>query len=391
MIDIRDEIARLRDDVVGLRRRLHSDPELGLNEHRTAQKIKEYFRGMDVQITDDLFETAVVVDFKGSRGDRCYAFRADMDALPVEEQTGLDFSSAQAGMMHACGHDAHMAILAGFGRYLYMNRDRLESDVRLVFQPAEEAPGGALPLIKAGLLESPKVDAIFGLHMFPDVEEGRIGARPGPIMAQTEEIYIDVEGQSSHGAQPHKGRDALVAACNMVMAFQTIVSRSLDPMEPAVFSIGRITGGERLNIVARNARVEGTMRAFSERDFEYIKQRAVSIAKGIGEVYGCKAKVGFGNGLPPVVNDEGLFNLLTEVAGKDSIDVIKPVMMAEDFSYYQKEIPGLFFMLGTGNSGKGYTHPLHSCYFNFDEEVMMTGVEVYARILEKLGGLKTAK
>jgi amidohydrolase len=390
MINIRKGIADLKEDVVNLRRKIHSNPELGLNEFKTSRAIREFFRGLDVHIIDNMFKTSIIVDFKGNKSGKCYAFRADMDALPVEEKTGLEFSSREKGVMHACGHDAHMAILAGFGKYLASNREKLKHNVRLIFQPAEEAPGGALPLIKAGVLDNPEVNGIFGLHLFPDVEEGRIGMKTGPIMAQTEEIYVDVEGQSSHGAQPHKGKDALVAACNMVMAYQTIVSRSIDPMEPAVFTIGKITSGERLNIIARDARIEGTIRGFSEEDFNLIKKRAIAITRGIGEIYDCKTRVGFGNGLPAVVNDSQLFDLAMEAVGKENVDIIKPVMLAEDFAYYQKHVPGLFFMLGTRNTERGFVHPLHSCYFNFNEDVMMTGIEVFARILEKVGGIDGA-
>ncbi len=388
MISVRKDIQELKKDIVQMRRKIHRFPEPGLEELETSRTIRKYFEKLGANVRTDVFGQSVIVDITSNQGSKCYAFRADMDGLPVEEQTGLEFSSARKGMMHACGHDAHMAILAGFGRYLIENIHRLAHNVRLIFQPAEEGPGGALPLVEAGVLEKPEVDGIFGLHLFPELEEGRVGLRPGPMMAQTEEVYIDISGESCHGAQPHKGRDAVVAAGHMIVAFQTIVSRSVDPMENAVFTMGRITGGERHNIVARDARIEGTMRTFREEDYNIVKERITTIAEGIGRAYGCRINVDFRNGLPAVVNDNNLFEIIYTAAGQQNTDVIKPVMMAEDFSYYQRCVPGALFMLGTRNREKGYLHPLHSCYFNFNEEVMTTGVEMFVRILERLGGIK---
>lgn len=384
MIKARAEIQGLSGEVVALRRKLHCCPEPGLKEFKTSRAIKDFFVGLDLCITDDMFETSVIVDIKGNDGSKCYAFRADMDALSVEEKTGLEFASKEAGMMHACGHDAHMAILAGFGKYLAINRHRLKHDVRLIFQPAEESPGGAKPLIEAGVLKNSAVDGIFGLHLFPEVEQGRVGIRPGPMMAQTEEVFIDVKGQSCHGAQPHRGKDALVAACTMVTAYQSIVSRSVDPLEPAVLTLGRMVSGERQNIVAGSARIEGTIRAFNEKDFNSIKERLVAITDGVGQSFGCDTSVEFKNGYPAVVNDRELFDMMLKVLGPENVDIIDPVMVAEDFSFYQKNVPGLFMMLGTRNERKGFIHPLHSCYFEFDEDILPIGIEVFARIIEAM-------
>jgi amidohydrolase len=384
MIKARAEIEALKGEVVALRRKLHRCPEPGLREYNTSQAIKDFFAGLDVNITDDLFETSVVVDISGSSRRKCYAFRADMDALPVEEKTGLEYASEEKGMMHACGHDAHMAILAGFGKYLALNRHRLAHDIRLIFQPAEESPGGAKPLIDAGVLKNPTVDGIFGLHLFPEVEQGRVGIRPGPMMAQTEEVFIDVEGQSCHGAQPHRGKDALVAACTMVTACQSIVSRSVDPLEPAVLTLGRLVAGERQNIVAGRARIEGTIRAFNEKDFNTLKERLAAIVGGVGQSFGCETGIEFKNGYPAVVNDVRLYDLAIKALGSDNVDIINPVMVAEDFSFYQRHVPGLFLMLGIRNEPKGFIHPLHSCYFAFDEDVLTIGIEVFARILEEI-------
>ena len=388
LISVREGVLELREDVVNLRRKIHKNPEPGLEEHETSRTIKEYFEGLGAKVRTDLFGTAVVVDIEGKDGDRCYAFRADMDALPMEERTGLEFSSAKKGMMHACGHDGHMAALAGFGRYIVENKDRLMHNVRLIFQPAEEGPGGALPLVKAGVMENPKVDGIFGLHLYPDLEEGMVGLRSGPMMAQTQELYIDISGESSHGAQPHKGKDAVVAAAHMVAAYQTIVSRSVDPMEHALFTIGRVVAGERINVIARKARIEGTMRTFREEDYNLVLERINAITEGIGRAFGCSTDIGFGCGMPAVVNDIELTELVFSAAGIGNAREIKPVMLAEDFSYYQRTVPGVFFMLGTGNRDEGYVHPLHSCYFNFNEEVLTVGIEMYVRILEGLGGIR---
>lgn len=388
MINVRRDITALEDDVIELRRKIHKNPEPGLEEIETSRTIRDYFRDLGADVKTDIFSTAVVVDIEGQKGDKCYAFRADMDGLPVEERTGLEFSSTKKGMMHACGHDGHMAALAGFGRYLLQNKNRLTHNVRLIFQPAEEGPGGAQPLVEAGVLENPKVDGIFGLHLYPDLEEGKIGIRPGPMMARTQELYIDISGKSSHGAQPHKGKDAVVAAAHMIAAYQSIVSRSVDPMEYALFTIGRMVAGERMNVIAREAKIEGTMRTFRTEDFDAMLNRVTEITEGIGRAFGCETNIKLGFGMPAVVNDDKLYRMVYTVAGDQSAELIKPVMMAEDFSYYQQKVPGAFFMLGTANSDKGYVHPLHSCYFNFDERVLSIGVEMYIRILEALGGIK---
>lgn len=390
MIKVRQDINELKEEVIAIRRKIHASPELGFKEFGTSELIREYFEKLGADITTNVAGTGVIVDIKGSEGEKCYAFRADMDALSIEEKTGLKFASTKKGMMHACGHDAHAAILAGYGKYLIQNRHRLVHNVRLIFQPAEEGPGGALPLINAGSLQNPRVNGIIGLHLFPEVEEGKIGILSGPMMAQTGEVYIDVTGRSSHGAQPHKGRDALVAACQMVIAFQTIVNRSVDPLEPAVFTLGRMTAGERQNVVAGSVLLEGTIRAFTEQTYNLVKERIEDISKGMGQAFGCQTDIRFVDMYPAVNNDGDLFTLALDAVGEDNADIIKPVMLAEDFSYYQKEIPGLFFMLGVRNEGKGLVHPLHSCYFNFNEEVMMKGIEVYARILERLGGISVS-
>ncbi len=386
MIEVRRDIRNLKEEVIGIRRKIHANPEPGFKEFETSRLIMDYFNNLAPDAVTSIEGTGIVVNIKGSRGRKCYAFRADMDALSIEEKTGLEFSSTKKGMMHACGHDAHMAILAGFGRYLISNRHRLDHNVKLIFQPAEEGPGGALPLVKAGVLQNPAVDGIIGLHLFPEVEEGKIGVKPGPMMAQTGEIYIEVEGKSSHGAQPHKGHDALVAACQMVTAFQTIINRSVDPLEPAVFTIGKMTSGERQNVVAGNAYLAGTIRAFNKDTYNLMKERIMDIGKGIGIAFDCEINMRFVDMYPAIDNDSQLFRVVLDAVGKENVEIIRPVMLAEDFSYYQQQVPGLFFMLGVRNKAKGFIHPLHNSYFNFSESVLMTGIEVYVRILEKLGG-----
>jgi len=390
MIEIRKDIKELKEEVVAIRREIHANPEPGFEEFQTARLIREYFVRLGADVTPDVAGTGVIVDIKGIEGEKCYAFRADIDALSVEEKTGLEFSSAKKGMMHACGHDAHTAILIGFGKHLMQNRQRLVHNVRLIFQPAEEGPGGALPLVKAGVLENPRVDGIVGLHLFPEVEEGKIGMREGPMMAQTGEVYIEVLGKSVHGAQPHKGSDALVAACQMVLALQTIVNRSVDPLEPGVFTLGKMTAGERQNVIAGRALLGGTFRAFTAQTYNLIKERIRGIVCGVGKAFGCETNINFVDMYPEVNNDGILFRVALDAVGEENVDIIKPVMLAEDFSYYQKEIPGFFFMLGVRNEEKGFIHSLHSSYFNFDEDVMMTGIEVYTRILERLGGISAS-
>lgn len=366
-----------------IRRDLHKIPELGLKEYKTSAYIREKLEGFGITELETWLETGVVAVIRGKGKKEAVAFRADMDALPVTEQTGCDFTSEHVGCMHACGHDGHVTVLLGFAKYLQEHKDELENDVVLIFQPAEEGPGGAQLLVDAGLFEKHPVRCIIGCHIFPQVPQGKVACRKGAMMARNGEVDVHVYGESAHGAQPQLGHDAVLAAGAVITGLHTILSRNVSPLDSGVLTFGAIHGGEACNIIAKEVKLEGTMRAFSDEAYETMTKRVQEVASGIAAGYGCKGEAVFRHMYRVVDNDPKLVELLQEVAG-DNYEETPPYMLAEDFSLYLQKVPGMFFFLGSGNEEKGYIHSLHSAQFQFDEEILALGVETYAKLLKKL-------
>lgn len=366
-----------------MRRDLHKIPELGLKEYKTSAYIREKLEGFGITELETWLETGVVAVIRGKGKGQAVAFRADMDALPVTEQTGCDFTSEHVGCMHACGHDGHVTVLLGFAKYLQEHKDELENDVVLIFQPAEEGPGGAQLLVDAGLFEKHPVRCIIGCHIFPQVPQGKVACRKGAMMARNGEVDVHIYGESAHGAQPQLGHDAVLAAGAVITGLHTILSRNVSPLDSGVLTFGAIHGGEACNIIAKEVKLEGTMRAFSDEAYETMTKRVQEVASGIAAGYGCKGEAVFRHMYRVVDNDPKLVELLQEVAG-DAYEETPPYMLAEDFSLYLQKVPGMFFFLGSGNEEKGYIHSLHSAQFQFDEEILALGVETYAKLLKKL-------
>lgn len=366
-----------------MRRDLHKIPELGLKEYKTSAYIREKLEGFGITELETWLETGVVAVIRGKGKKEAVAFRADMDALPVTEQTGCDFTSEHVGCMHACGHDGHVTVLLGFAKYLQEHKDELENDVVLIFQPAEEGPGGAQLLVDAGLFEKHPVRCIIGCHIFPQVPQGKVACRKGAMMARNGEVDVHIYGESAHGAQPQLGHDAVLAAGAVITGLHTILSRNVSPLDSGVLTFGAIHGGEACNIIAKEVKLEGTMRAFSDEAYETMTKRVQEVASGIAAGYGCKGEAVFRHMYRVVDNDSKLVELLQEVAG-DNYEETPPYMLAEDFSLYLQKVPGMFFFLGSGNEEKGYIHSLHSAQFQFDEEILALGVETYAKLLKKL-------
>lgn len=366
-----------------IRRDLHKIPELGLKEYKTSAYIREKLESFGITEMETWLETGVVAVIRGKGKKEAVAFRADMDALPVTEQTGCDFTSEHVGCMHACGHDGHVTVLLGFAKYLQEHKDELENDVVLIFQPAEEGPGGAQLLVDAGLFEKHPVRCIIGCHIFPQVPQGKVACRKGAMMARNGEVDVHIYGESAHGAQPHLGHDAVLAAGAVITGLHTILSRNVSPLDSGVLTFGAIHGGEACNIIAKEVKLEGTMRAFSDEAYETMTKRVQEAAAGIAAGYGCKGEAVFRHMYRVVDNDPKLVELLQEVAG-DNYEETPPYMLAEDFSLYLQKVPGMFFFLGSGNEEKGYIHSLHSAQFQFDEEILALGVETYAKLLKKL-------
>jgi amidohydrolase len=386
--------AELNPQVVAWRRDFHKNPELGNNEIRTAKVIADELRKLGYAVTTGVAGTGVVGVLKGGRPGPVVALRSDMDALPVTEQVDLPFKSTATapwngqtvGVMHACGHDNHMAILLGAAATFAKIRDRIPGTIKLIFQPAEEGPGGAEPMIKAGVLENPKVDAIFGLHVFP-LPAGAIVYRSGPLMASADSFVIKVKGRQTHGAVPWGGIDPIVTGSQIVLALQTIVSRTVNITEaPAVVTVGRFTGGNRSNIVPEEIELEGTVRAFDESVRKNIHDRIRSIASNLAESAGATATVEFGLGYPVTRNDpaltERMVPTLRRAAGADNVRVGPLTGTAEDFSYFQQQVPGLFFFLGVTPRDQDFTKAPqnHSPLFFADESALPVGVRVMTNL-----------
>jgi amidohydrolase len=359
------------------RRDLHQIPELGFDLYLTRDYVKKVLESLGYQ-TESTAKTGLIAVKKG-KSDEAIAFRSDMDALPVHELTEADFESKHPGKMHACGHDGHMAMLLGFAEYV-QNLKTLEKTVVFIFQPAEEGPGGAKVIIEEGLFEKYQIKHIFGIHLYPGLDEGLYGLTDGPMMAQNGEFNLCVKGTSAHGAQPHLGKDAILAASHLVTAYHSIVSRNIDPLDPAVVTIGTVSGGEARNIIAKEVKLTGTIRAFSPHVYDTIKQRMRHTDQGISQGFEVEVDNEIIDYYPPVMNDHKLFTELKHALEPQEYRILKPMMFAEDFAFYQQKVPGMFVMLGTKNENRGWTHPLHSCYFNFDESVLIKGVELYIKL-----------
>ncbi len=369
-------VDRLTKTVVQHRRTLHQIPELGFDLPKTHAYVKEQLvrLGYEVEV---MATTGIIATKKGKTSD-FVAFRSDMDALPVTEQTGVSFESTHPGKMHACGHDGHMSMLLGFAEYCAPLT--LDQSLLLIFQPAEEGPGGAKVLIDEGLFQKYDIQRIYGFHVDPELEEGVVGLVEGPMMPQNAEFDLCITGLSAHGAQPHKGIDAIVAAAALVQAYQTIVSRSTPILQHAVVTIGTIQGGEARNIIAGEVRLSGTIRAFDPATYELIKERMRHIVAGIEQTFRVSIENQIVDYYPPVVNDVAMVQAVASLFSQSERAVREPMMFSEDFAFYQQQVPGCFMMLGTKNEAKQFMAPLHNNQFNFTDEVLIKGVEAYRRI-----------
>ena len=381
MEDLLKEAQELQHKIVEWRRILHRYPETGLVLPKTADFVTKQLTAAGIAYKTYKNHSGITAVIGKGEG-KTIAIRADMDGLPIKEETGLTYASANENM-HACGHDGHVTVLLGFAKYLQEHKDELENDVVLIFQPAEEGPGGAQLLVDAGLFEKHPVRCIIGCHIFPQVPQGKVACRKGAMMARNGEVDVHIYGESAHGAQPQLGHDAVLAAGAVITGLHTILSRNVSPLDSGVLTFGAIHGGEACNIIAKEVKLEGTMRAFSDEAYETMTKRVQEVASGIAAGYGCKGEAVFRHMYRVVDNDPKLVELLQEAAG-DAYEETPPYMLAEDFSLYLQKVPGMFFFLGSGNAEKGYTHSLHSAQFQFDEEILALGVETYAKLLKKL-------
>lgn len=380
-MNINSEIIKFKEEIENIRRDLHRIPEEGFSEFKTSKYIKDYLNLINIEFEESA-KTGIVGYIKVNGARKTYAFRSDMDALSMIENTNHDFKSRHEGFMHGCGHDGHMSILLIFAKYLSQNRESLKENIVFIFQPAEEGPGGADVMVKEGVLKRHKIDEIYGIHLYPEVKSGRFSYREGPMMAMTGEFDVKITGKSGHGAIPHKALDAIIIASELVSKLQNIVSRFINPIEGAVLTVGRMECGVRRNIIAEDALLEGTIRAFNQNVYNTIKSKFADYVKGMEVSYGCEIDLVFRDMYPAVVNDKSLCDQFKLANEKEFIiEEIEPQMIAEDFSYFQKEVPGLFMFLGVRNEEKNHVFPLHNSKFNFDEEVLLCGVQGYYNML----------
>ena len=344
--------------------------ELGRKEFRTCKYIRDYLN--DIKVEYDIYlETGTVGILRGNNPKKNIAFRADIDGLKTSD-----------GVKHLCGHDGHTSVLLGLVEFLNSKEIILNDNIVFIFQPAEEGPGGARDLIKAGIIEKYNIDEIYGLHIYPEIPEGYIGIREGYFFAQSGEIDIDIIGKGGHGAMPQDTIDSIVIASNFINNLQTIVSRNVSPLDNAVVTIGKIKGGTIRNIVADRVKLEGTMRTFKPTTYLNMKKRINEIAQGLELTYNCKINVNINDCYPAVNNNKKLYDEFVSTIELDKLIKLEPLMIAEDFSYYQKEIPGLFFMLGARNEERRFIYGLHNIKFNFNEEILINGLEVYINLLK---------
>ena len=386
---VRTDIQNLHTELVSWRRHLHQRPELGFSEDITARFVSDRLTEWGIKHESGIAQTGIVAVIESTNAALpVLGIRADMDALPVQEMNEVPYRSLHEGKMHACGHDGHVAIALGTAKYLSEHRDRFSGTVKIIFQPAEEGPGGAKPMIEAGVLTNPSVDALVGLHIWNNLPLGTLGVRSGPMMAATEFFHCKIQGKGGHGAIPQQTVDAIVVTSQIVSALQTIVARNIDPLKSAVVTIGEFQAGTAVNVIADSARISGTVRYFDPEYAALIPARIEAVIAGVCAAHGASYDLDYRKLYPPVVNDGAIADLVRSVAMSvvETPAGVVPecqTMGGEDVSFFLEAVPGCYFFLGAANSEKGLDYPHHHPRFDFDEAVLGVGVETFVRIVEQ--------
>ena len=381
---IRSKASEIHTKVRGYREHLHAHPELSYQEHETMAYVSSVLSNLGIEHQTGVGDTGIVGLIRGDHhedGDQCIGLRADLDALPIQEENEVAYKSKRDGIMHACGHDVHTSILLGAAEILHDLRNELQHPVKLVFQPGEEKnPGGATYMIRDGVLENPKVSKMFALHVFPDMEVGNAGFAEGLYMASCDEIYITIHGKGGHGATPHKCIDPIMIGANLLTSLQQIVSRKCDPKIPCVLSFGHFEAMGATNVIPSSAHLKGTFRTMNEAWRAEALELIESATKKIIESMGGRAEIEISKGYPYLENDPIVTRAMKDMAiehfGEKAIHDLPIRLTAEDFSYYSQEVPVCFFRLGVRNESKGIVHGVHHPKFDIDPESLKNGIEL---------------
>lgn len=384
MFNIKEEVALQNDELIGLRRDFHMYPELGYKEFRTSRIVYDYLLALGLEVSF-MTGTGVVGLLRGTRPGKTVLLRADMDALPQEETTNVPYKSSSKGIMHACGHDGHTAMLLIAAKILASYKDEIKGNIKFVFQPNEEE-AGALNMIKEGVLENPKVDAAFGLHLWTPIESGRIGLASGPVMACTEEFEVSIIGKAGHTSAPHTAIDPILAATSIVQGIQSIQTREIDPLLPITIMVGKIHGGSGRNIIADKVDIGGTIRfLFKNEETEklLLLGKFERLIKGLCEGMGVQYELKFIPSNPSLFNNEKMIEYVKQASletfGREDNILEYRCMAGEDFAEFTHRVPSGFYFLGTGNEEKQSHYPHHHPKFNIDEDTLKYGVEMHVR------------
>jgi len=383
---IKSEVNKIKDYIVSTRRDFHKHPELAFNELRSAEIISKELHSLGFDVYEGVGKTGVCGILTGAHDGPTIALRADMDALPIQETSNISYKSKNEGIMHACGHDGHMAMLLGTARILALKKTKLKGKVKFIFQPAEEGLGGAEYMIKDNVLDG--VDAIYGAHLWNYQPTGTIGVKSGPVMAAADLFEIIIKGRGGHGATPHGTVDAILVASHIVQSLQSIVSRNTNPLESTVVTVGKINGGYNFNVISDKVILKGTTRAYSEENRSLIKKRMKEILDGISKSFGADIMLDYKDGYPPVINETEcsnyVLNAAKQVVGNGAIDPYL-TMGGEDFSYFLQKKPGCFFFIGSApNEYEPQSVPHHCSHFDIDEESLLIGTSLFVQLVENL-------
>lgn len=375
---IRENVKNMGDQIIAWRREIHRHPELGLDCGRTAALVSAQLQAAGLEVQSGLAQSGVVGILRGEKPGPVVALRVDMDALPIAEQTGLPFASARQGVMHACGHDGHTAMGLGAATVLSRLRHELRGTVKFIFQPGEESPGGAKLMIKEGVLEDPKVEALFGCHIFPGVRAGHWGVRYGTMTASDDEFDITISGVGGHGAYPHKGVDPIAALGYFLVGVQSIVARSNDPVQPLVISVTEVSGGQGHNVIPGEVRLKGTIRSTEADSREMARRRLSDLLEGLKLSQQITYSLRFVAENPALVCDPKLTRFaektLREVFGEAKVvSIAQPSLGAEDFAYFAGQVPAAYLRIGCYDQEAGRVHQLHTPYFDFEESILIEG------------------